>query len=81
MYVQSCMVCHADDGSGSMPGVADLTLNRSWATEDESKLILRLKQGINSPKTEVTMPPKGGNPELSDNDLREIIRYMRASFL
>jgi len=81
LYTQNCMVCHADDGGGAMPGVSDLSENRAWSTLSESKLIARLKQGIKTPGSPVSMPPKGGNLELTDADLQVIISYMRASFL
>lgn len=81
LYLQNCMVCHADDGSGSMPGVLDLDKNRSWSTITVSELLARLKKGIQGSESGVSMPPKGGNANLTDNDLEKIILYMRESFL
>lgn len=81
LYLQNCTICHADDGSGAMPGVIDLQKNTSWATADEMKLLARLKQGIQKPGATMNMPAKGGNPNLTDNDLNEIIHYMRQSFM
>ena len=81
LYMKNCMVCHADDGSGVMPGVQDLEKNRSWSRIDESELLKRLKEGIKSSESGVSMPAKGGNTNLTDNDLKKIIRYMRGSFL
>lgn len=81
LYIQNCMVCHADDGSGAMPGVFDLEKNRAWSKITESKLLIRLNEGIQSSVSGVSMPPKGGNANLSDKDLKKIIRYMRESFL
>ena len=79
LYLQNCVVCHAEDGSGAMPGVADLTEVRAWSTESEASLLLRIKQGITG-KT-MAMPPSGGNPALSDTDLKKIILYMRDAFM
>lgn len=81
LYLENCMVCHGDDGSGAMPGVSNLTDNRAWSILPESQLITRLKQGIQKPGSAVTMPPKGGNADLTDTDLRMIIQYMRTEFL
>ncbi len=81
LYLQNCMVCHADDGSGAMPGVLDLDENRAWSMIDDIKLLTRLKQGIQKPDASISMPAKGGNPNLTDKDLKEIIHYMRQSFL
>ena len=81
LYLQNCMVCHADDGTGAMPGVPDLEGNRAWSTMDKIKLLTRLKQGIQKSDASIGMPAKGGNPDLTDKDLNEIINYMRQSFL
>ena len=81
LYLQNCMVCHADDGSGAMPGVFDLTENKAWSTIDERSLLTKLKKGIQRKGAMMNMPAKGGNPDLSDDDLKGIINYMRQSFL
>ena len=80
IYTKNCMVCHADDGSGAMPGVADLTENREWLILPETQLLSRLKKGIQKPGATVTMPPKGGNPNLTDDDIKAVITYMRHTF-
>lgn len=80
LFMQNCMVCHADDGSGAMPGVSDLTETREWLAVSNSQLLVRLKAGIQKKGASVSMPPKGGNPELSDSDLKIIIRFMRKEF-
>lgn len=80
IYINNCIVCHAEDGSGAMPGVADLTLNKKWAVLPEQQLIARLKKGINKAGSVVAMPPKGGNLELTDSDLQAVIIYMRNMF-
>ena len=81
LYLQNCMVCHADDGSGAMPGVSDLTENKAWSVIDEGSLLVKLKKGIQKQGATMNMPAKGGNPNLTDKDLKEIINYMRQSFL
>ena len=81
LYTQNCMVCHADDGTGAMPGVFDLAENKAWSTIDGQSLLEKLKKGIQREGTIMNMPAKGGNPNLTDKDLKEIINYMRQSFL
>ena len=81
LYTQSCIVCHADDGSGAMPGVSDLTENKAWLALDDEILLIKLKQGIQNQGSTMSMPAKGGNPDLTDDDLRAIIRYMRQTFI
>ena len=81
LYLQNCSVCHADDGSSAMPGVIDLKENRVWSKQDNDLLLAKLRNGIRSPVASISMPAKGGNPNLTDNDLKKIINYMRQSFL
>lgn len=80
LYVQNCMVCHADDGSGAMPGVTDLNENRAWLAMDKKELLKTLTKGIQKPGAMMGMPAKGGNQDLTDKDLTEIIRYMHETF-
>ena len=81
LYMQNCMVCHADDGSGAMPGVYDLTENKAWSAINERLLLDKLKKGIQRDGASISMPAKGGNPDLTDKELKEIINYMRQAFL
>jgi len=81
LYIQNCMVCHAEDGSGAMPGVSDLAENKAWLTIDEGSLLAKLKNGIQKQGATVSMPAKGGNPDLTDDELTGIIRYMREIFI
>ncbi|MCW9025475.1 MAG: cytochrome c [Gammaproteobacteria bacterium] len=80
LYMQNCMVCHADDGSGAMPGISDLVSNRSWSELPDELLLERITNGIKSQSSPAPMPPKGGNLNLSDNDLLRIIIYMKNEF-
>jgi len=81
LFNTSCMICHADDGSGAMPGVIDLTENRDWSRLPEKQLLANLNKGSQKPGSGLNMPPKGGNPNLTDKDLLLIISYMRKEFL
>ena len=81
LYAQNCTICHGEEGTGAMPGIPDLTENRVWASEPVTQLITRIKQGIQSPNSAMPMPPNGGNSALTDEDLKNIIQFMRTSFL
>ena len=66
---------------GLVPGVSDLTLNRRWAEQPETRTVTEIKQGFDSPELAVSMPPKGGNPDLTDSDLLKIVHYMKSEFI
>lgn len=80
MYAENCQGCHAANGSGSMGWVPDLTDDMAWATMDEHELLNELKLGVRKSGQRMRMPAKGGNPDLSDKNLMEIIHYMRKAF-
>lgn len=80
LYLQNCMACHAYDGSGSMPGVGNFNESREWKNKNEQSLLLQLKKGIQKEGSVVTMPPKGGNQNLTDDELKKIILYMHQTF-
>lgn len=76
IYFQTCYVCHGDDASGIMPGVADLADSEMLFTETEENIVVRIKAGIQTPG-KIAMPPKGGNPELTDDELLSVLRYVK----
>lgn len=81
VYIQNCQVCHGDDGHGAMPGAPDLIEKSSWEKQSDSKLLSRLKNGIQTPGAIMAMPPKGGNPNLTDRELKASIQYIRNTLM
>ncbi len=82
LFQTSCSACHGPEGKG-VPGLGkDMTGSEFIAGKSDAELIEFIKQGrdpsdpLNS--TGVAMPPKGGNPSLSDEDLQNIVAYIRA---
>lgn len=80
-FAQTCSACHGKDGKGLPKLGKDLTTSSFVADESDSKLLEFLKQGrlatdpLNT--TGVAMPPKGGNPAYNDQQLVDIISYVR----
>lgn len=77
LYMQNCMVCHADDGAGAMPGVSDLSESTKWKSFSDKQLIEVLNKGVNKPGATVVMPAKGGNPDLTNSELKAIVLFLR----
>jgi mono/diheme cytochrome c family protein len=80
LYAQSCAACHGDDGRGTIPGAPDFTKKGGVLSKPASRLTDRLQNGFSSPGSPISMPPRGGNPNLSNQDIRDIHAYLYKSF-
>lgn len=81
IYSSTCSACHGPDARG-LPGLGkDLHNNTFVAGLSDDELVDFLKVGrpAGDPANEagVDMPPKGGNPSLSDEDLYDVAAYLR----
>lgn len=80
-FAQTCSACHGKDAKGLPKLGKNLTTSDFVATESDSQLMEFLKQGrlatdpLNT--TGVAMPPKGGNPAYNEQQLADIISYLR----
>jgi mono/diheme cytochrome c family protein len=73
----TCIACHGSDGSGSLPGVPDLAGRTGLLSQDDAVLLKRMAEGFQSPGSPMAMPPRGGDPALTDADLKAVLKYMR----
>ncbi|HYE60750.1 MAG TPA: c-type cytochrome [Phycisphaerales bacterium] len=82
LYSGSCLACHGPGGSGIKGNGKALAKNSFIGGQDDDALLAFIKKGRDpsDPKntTGVGMPAKGGNPALSDDDLLDIIAYLRS---
>lgn len=70
LYNTNCAVCHGVNGTGDIPGTPDFTkLDKVYAE--------RIKYGYDSGKGGLTMPAKGGNPNLTDDDIAALVKYIQ----
>ena len=82
IFASICSACHGPDAKG-LPNLGkDLTISTYVKDNDDETLLVLLKEGRPSGHelntTGVDMPPKGGNPALSDEDLLTIVAYLRS---
>ena len=82
LYDSACIACHGPDAVGVQG------LGKSWVTSEfvktqtDAQILDFVKKG--RPATDpanttgVDMPAKGGNPALTDQNLQDIIAYMRS---
>jgi disulfide bond formation protein DsbB len=80
-FAQTCSACHGMDAKGLPKLGKDLTTSKFVVEKTDLELLAFLKQGrlatdpLNT--TGVAMPPKGGNPAFNDQQLMDIISYLR----
>lgn len=80
IYNGTCIACHGGDGAGTLPGVSDLTGKAGPLSQDDVVLLKRMADGFQSTGSPMGMPPRGGNPALTDADLKAVLKYMRKKF-
>lgn len=80
VYNKNCLACHGGDGSGSLPGVADLTEKTGPLSQGDAVVLKRMAEGFQSPGSSMAMPARGGDPALTDADLNAVLQYMRKEF-
>ena len=80
-YLATCALCHGAEAEGKSRLGKELQENSFVGSLSDEALVEFLKQGRPSwdPANErgVDMPPKGGNPDLTDENLMEIVAYLR----
>ena len=81
LYASSCIACHGAGGVGMKGNGKALVNNEFIRGLNDDDLLAFIKRGRDpsDPKntTGVGMPAKGGNPALSEDDLLDIICYLR----
>lgn len=81
LYVQSCSACHGPDATGVKGLGKDMTTSEFVKTRTDEQLLEYTLKGrtpddpLNT--TGVAMPPKGGNPALTDQQIMDIIAHIR----
>lgn len=81
LYSATCASCHGPDAKG-LPNLGkDLTSGDFMASTSDADLVAFIKVGRDGSdpanSTGIAMPPKGGNPALTDSDLADIVAYLR----
>ncbi len=82
VFAMTCSACHGKDARGVPGNGKDLINSEFCRTSDDETMLAFLKRGRDpsdpANTTGVGMPPRGGNPALSDDDLLDVIEYLRS---
>jgi len=80
VYDGTCVVCHGANGKGEIPGTPDFTKASGPLSQDDAVLIEHITNGFESPGAAMPMPARGGNADLSDEDIKNALAYLRKQF-
>ena len=80
IYKQTCVACHGTTGKGVSPGAPDFTASNSPLKNSDAVLLERILNGYQASGDLMAMPPKGGNPQLTEEEAKSVLEYIRAHF-
>ena len=81
VYNRICATCHGKDANGLPRLGKGLRDNEFTKSLSDAELVTFLKEGraathpLNT--TGVDMPPKGGDPSITDQDLQNVVTFLR----
>ncbi len=80
VYKTTCITCHGADGKGALPGMPDFTQKSGVLSASDLVLLKRITEGYQSANSPMAMPPKGGDPSLTDEQIRLVLSHLRHEF-
>ena len=80
VYAQTCIACHGANGKGAIPGVSDFTKSDGPLAKSDDTLFASIRDGLVTPGKPLSMPSKGGNPSLTDEEIQAVLAYLRDNF-
>jgi mono/diheme cytochrome c family protein len=82
LFLGTCSACHGPEATGVTGLGKDLTTSTFVASQTDEQLLKFIQTGrpASDPAstTGVDMPPRGGNPALTDANLADIIAFVRS---
>ena len=82
LFASTCAACHGPTAEGVKGLGKDLTTSEFIAGLSDEELLAFVKKGrdMSDPlnTTGIAMPPKGGNPALQDEQITDIIAFIRS---
>lgn len=82
IFSTACVACHGPEGKGVQGLGKDLTTSEWVAQQSDEQLVEFIKKGRDATDalntTGVAMPPKGGNPAMSEQEVADIVAFVRS---
>ena len=73
VYEQNCMACHGEGVAGA-PRLGEKDAWKERLPKGIDAMVVLVIEGVQGYSG--AMPPRGGNPKLSDDQIREAVQYM-----
>ena len=80
IYNETCVACHGADGRGVVPGAPDFNKKGAVESRPHDVMTRHIKNGFREPGKPLAMPPKGGNPDLTDDDVLDVQAFLHKQF-
>lgn len=80
VYQQTCIACHGADGRGAIERMPDLRGQTGPLSQSDHVLLERIIDGYESGNAPFAMPPLGGNSDLEETDVINVLSYMKQKF-
>jgi len=80
VYSQTCVACHAENGKGAFPGVPSFADTDGPLSKTDAVLQKNISEGFQTPDSMMAMPAKGGNPSLTEADIKAVLAFLRTEF-
>jgi disulfide bond formation protein DsbB len=81
VFSTACVACHGPEGKGVTGLGKDLTTSEWMQQQTDEQLIEFIKRGRDAGDplntTGIAMPPKGGNPAMTDQEIADLVAFMR----
>lgn len=81
LFIAKCTSCHGEKGEAKEGGGKDVGMSDFVAAASDDELLKFITTGRSTSDpantSGIDMPPKGGNPDLNDEKIRDIIAYVR----
>lgn len=80
VYQSTCIACHGKDGTGAIPGAPNFQKKSGVLAKSDEVLMRNMIEGYESPGSMMPMPALGGDPDLSEQDIADVLAYIRSTF-
>lgn len=81
VFDQTCIACHGPDAKGVKGLGKDLVESTFAKGQSDTELLAFVQKGRDpsdpANTTHIAMPPRGGNPSITDQQIADVIAYIR----